>query len=187
MGWRDDEARWGRVSRFLHWTTAALIFLQLGLAAYILSVEDLVRRFEADQLHKSWGTVIFCLAVSRALWRLSQRVSPRMLPAMPAWQVRAARSSHLALYALLFVLPLSGWIYASASPLQTLLGIENRVFDTLVLPDPWPEGDERVADTAWLVHRAGALLLLGILSAHIGAALKHHFVDRDGILKRMLP
>jgi cytochrome b561 len=184
---RDTEARWGCVSQLLHWMTAALIFLQLGIAAYILSVEDLVRRFEADQLHKSWGAVIFCVAVIRAAWRLSSPVSPRMPPQMPAWQVRAARASHLALYLLLFALPISGWIYASAAPLQTLLGIENRVFDILVLPDPWSAGDEAIADLAYLVHRACALGLVLLLSVHVAAALKHHFVDRDGILSRMLP
>ena len=187
MPLRDTKARWGWVSQLLHWTTAALIFLQLGLAAYILSVEDLVQRFNADQLHKSWGTVIFCVALIRAAWRLSHKVSPGMPPHMPAWQVRAARVSHLALYLLLFALPISGWVYASASPLQTLLGIENRVFDTVVLPDPWSAGDEVVADAAYFIHRACALGLVLVLSVHVAAALKHHFVNRDGILTRMLP
>ncbi len=184
---RNSEKRWGWVAQLLHWATAALVFLQLGIAAYILQVDDLVRRFEADQLHKSWGTVILCVLVLRTAWRLSDRVSPRMPPGMPAWQMRTGRASHLALYALLFVLPISGWIYASAAPLQTLLGIENRVFDTLVLPDPWPVGDQALADAAFLVHRACALGLVGLLSVHVAAALKHHLVDRDGILLRMLP
>ena len=92
---------------------------------------------------------------------------------MPAWQVRAARVSHLALYLLLFTLPISGWVYASASPLQTLFGIENRVFDTVVLPDPWSAGDEVVADAAYFVHRACALGIVLVLSVHVAGALNH--------------
>lgn len=187
MPLRDTMVRWGWVSQLLHWTMAALIFLQLGVAAYIVSVDDLVRRFDADQLHKSLGAVIFCVALIRAAWRLSHRESPQMPSSMPAWQVRAARVSHLALYLLLIALPISGWVYASASPLQTLLGIENRVFDTFILPDPWPEGDKVIADVAYFVHRACALSLVLLLWLHVAAALKHHIVDRNGILLRMLP
>ena len=91
------------------------------------------------------------------------------------------------LYALLVALPLSGWVYASAAPLQTLLGIENRVFGTVALPDPWPQGDQWIADIAWRFHRSFAVGLVGLLIVHVGAALKHHFVDRDSVLRRMLP
>ena len=183
----NTETRWGWVAQLLHWATAALIVFQLGLAAYILTVDDLVRRYDAGQLHKSWGAVIFCIGLIRILWRVSSCGTPRMPPAMPAWEARAARASHLMLYALLVALPLSGWVYASAAPLQTLLGIENRVFGTVILPDPWPQGDQRIADVAWLLHRSFAVGLVGLLIVHVGAALKHHFVDRDGVLRRMLP
>lgn len=184
---RNTETRWGWVAQLLHWATATLILLQLGLAAYILTVDDLVRRYEAGQMHKSWGAVILCVGLVRLLWRASSRITPQMPPAMPAWEVRAAWTSHFALYALIVALPLSGWIYASAAPLQTLLGIENRVFGTVVQPDPWPEGDQRIADIAWLLHRSFAVALVGLVIVHVGAALKHHFVYRDGVLRRMLP
>ncbi len=183
----NTETRWGWVAQLLHWATAALIVLQLGLAAYILTVDDLVRRYDAGQLHKSWGAVIFCVGLVRVIWRVSSRVTPRIPPTMPAWEVRAAQASHLTLYTLLVALPLSGWVYASAAPLQTLLGVENRVFGTVVLPDPWPQGHQRIANIAWLLHRYSALALVGLLIVHVGAALKHHLVDGDGVLKRMLP
>jgi cytochrome b561 len=186
MGARNTRTGWGWVARWLHWATAALIALQFGIVLYILETDDLVRRFDAAQLHKSWGTVIFSVVLARVAWRIAGRTAPLQPPGMPPWQRRLARASHAALYLLLVVLPLSGWVYASASPLQTLMGIENEVFGIFALPDPWAAGDEGVARMAYGVHLGSALFLLCILALHIGAALRHHFVDRDDVLSRMV-
>jgi cytochrome b561 len=108
-----------------------------------------------------------------------------MPPAVPVWQVRAARLSHALLYLALVAVPLAGWVYASASPLQTLMQVENEVFGLVILPDPWPLGSEPLADAAHAVHIAAALALLGLVAVHAAAALRHHFVLRDDILARM--
>src|SRR4051794_13960919 len=127
MAARDSAAGWGWVTRALHWTIAALILLQLGFGLWMVqAVPDLLQRFTLTQLHKSWGFVVFMLAVVRVGWRLANRGRPP-LPVMPLWQVRAAGASHLALYLLMFVMPLSGWIMASASPTQDLLQMQNMV------------------------------------------------------------
>lgn len=182
---RNTKREWGWIARLLHWTMALLVLLQLGLAAYILSVDDLVRRFEATQWHKSWGTVIFTMAVLRLIWRLANSETPEMPQSTAFWQVRAARASHVMLYLLLLLLPVTGWVYASASPMQTLMEIENRVFDAFALPDPWSVGDERVAAIAYLVHGTAALVLVFLVTLHAAAALRHHFIDRDHVLARM--
>jgi cytochrome b561 len=183
---RDSAAGWGWVSRTLHWTMAALILFQLGFGLYMTqAVPDLLARFTLTQLHKSWGFVVFVLAVLRVGWRLLNRTRPP-LPPMPRWQVRAAEASHLLLYAFMFVMPVSGWVMASASPTQDLLQMQNMVFDTFALPDPWVPGVQSVETTAWWVHAASAIGLTLVLAVHAAAALRHQFVDRDQLLARML-
>jgi cytochrome b561 len=104
---------------------------------------------------------------------------------MPRWQRRAARASHGALYGLMLLLPLSGWVQAAAAPEQDILGIENRVFGGLALPDPWQPGVASVAEAAGALHAACAWTLAALLLVHAGAALLHHFRARDGVLLRM--
>jgi cytochrome b561 len=183
----DGSAGWGWVTRLLHWTMAALILFQLGFGLYMVqAVPDLLRRFSLTQTHKSWGFVVFALAVLRVLWRLANRRRPALPPAMPRWQVRAAEASHRLLYLLMFVMPVSGWIMASASPTQDLLQMQNMVFGAFALPDPFVPGVGRVEDLARAVHVGAAILLAGLLAVHAGAALKHQLVDRDGLLAAML-
>jgi cytochrome b561 len=182
----NTDASWGWVARALHWSMAAIILYQLGLGLWMANfVEDLIRQFQLTQTHKSWGFVLFVLALVRIAWRLLNRARPGLPLGMPAWQIRAAAASHGLLYALMLVMPLSGWAYASASPLQDLLGIDNEVFGLITMPDPWVPGNEAVADLARAIHRWSAVLLGLVLAVHVAAALKHHLVDRDGVLARM--
>ncbi len=183
--WNTDGG-WGWPARLLHWATAVVVGIQLATVAYIWSIDDIVRRFEVAQVHKSWGAVILALALVRIGWRLSNRTAPLLPSGTPRWQARMARVSHALLYGLLVLVPLAGWTYASASPLQTLMEVDNEVFGLFALPDPWPEGDERLADAAYLVHRAGALCLVLLVALHIAAALKHHLFDGDDVLARMI-
>jgi cytochrome b561 len=183
---RDGAAGWGVVTRLLHWTMAGLILFQLGLGLVMTRIPDLGLRFALTQTHKSLGTVIFVLALARIGWRLLSPARPPFPAAMPHWQVELARASHRLLYLLMVVMPLSGWVMAAASPAQDLLGIENRVFGRLALPDPWVPGSAAVEAAAHALH-AGAATALGLLLAlHAGAALKHQFVDRDRTLARMI-
>lgn len=186
MRLRDSVRRWGPVTRALHWLLAGLILFQLGLGLRMVNVADLLARFELTQLHKSWGTVIFGLALLRLVWRACNPRRPPFPAAMPDWQRRAARASHAALYGLMLLLPLSGWILASASPTQDLLGMQNLVFGTWALPDPFVPGSARIEAAARAVHNAAALALAAILVVHAGAALRHQFVLRDGLIARMI-
>jgi cytochrome b561 len=182
---RDGVTGWGWVTRLLHWAMAPLILFQLALGPRAASfTPDLIERFRLAQLHKSWGAVVFALALLRVGWRLANRAPPPP-PGMPAWQVRAAWASHRLLYSLMLIVPLSGWVRASASPTQDLLGIDNMVFGWFALPDPWVPGARAVEAAAEATHVWSAALLAFVLAVHVGAALKHRFVDRDGVLARM--
>lgn len=183
---RNDGSSWGWPARALHWGMAALILFQIGLGVWMANfTPDLIERFRLTQAHKSWGAVLFGLALVRIGWRLANRETPRMPAGTPRWQVRAAAASHGLLYALMIVLPVSGWVMVSASPTQDLLGIENEVFGLFALPDPWVPGSREIEAAAKAAHAWGAALLGAVLVLHVGAALKHRFVDRDGVLARM--
>jgi len=183
---RDSTGGWGAVTRLLHWGMAALILFQLGLGLWMTRLPDLIARFAWTQTHKSWGTLIFLLALLRLGWRLANPARPPLPPAMPDWQRRAARLSHRALYALMLLLPLTGWLMASAAPTQDLLQMQNLVFGRWPLPDPFVPGVARIEAVARAIHTGAAAGLTLLLAIHAGAALQHQFVDRDGLLARMI-
>lgn len=183
---RSRPEGWGLGARLLHWIMAGLILFLLGLGVWMANfVPDPLQRFVLTQMHKSWGFVAFCLVALRGGWRLVDRPRPR-LPPMPAWQERAAQGSHAALYALMVAMPVSGWVMASASPVQDALGMGNEVFGLFAMPDPWVPGVEAVSRAARSVHAAAAIALAAVLALHVAAAAKHHFIDRDDVLLRML-
>jgi cytochrome b561 len=125
------------------------------------------------------GMLVLTLVVLRLVWRLATPAPP--LPAtMPAWERIAARVSHALLYLVMLGMPLSGWVISSAS------GVPFKIFRRIALP-PITAADKHVAELAALVHFSLGVLLAAILIVHIGAALRHHFIQRDNVLIRMLP
>jgi cytochrome b561 len=176
---------WGWVARVLHWTMAALILFQLGLGVWMMNFEpDLLAQFTLIQTHKSWGFVIFCLALVRVAWR-AVNPAPALPDGTPRWQVRAAAASHVGLYVLILLMPVSGWVMAAASPTQDLLNMQNMVFGSFALPDPWVPGRAGLEAAARAVHVASAVLLALLLGLHVAAALKQHLGGRDAVLRRM--
>ena len=137
---------------------AALILFQLGFGLYMARfVPDLLARFTLTQTHKSWGTVVFALALVRVAWRLANRAPPAAAAAMPRWQVRAAGASHALLYLFMFLMPLSGWLLASASPVQDLLQMQNLVFGRLRRsPTPSCPGASASRPPSHRVHASAA-------------------------------
>lgn len=183
----NDRKSWGWPARLLHWAVAANILFLLGVGFYMTYlVDDLFERFAYTQTHKSWGFVVFALALVRIAWRLLNRASPAEPSGTKRWEAMAARISHGAFYTLMLMMPLSGWLMASASTLQDSYGIKNRVFDWFVLPDPFVPGSQSLEAVFSAIHFYGALALTALLVVHAGAALKHHFVLRNSVLKRMV-
>lgn len=174
----SNEARWGFVAKLFHWTMAVGL---LGLCAFGFWMSDLPRgptMFKAYALHKSFGLTLLTLALARLAWRAVDR-RPLNLAA-PGWQKLAALGTHVALYGLMLAVPLAGWAYNSASnfPLQWF-----GLFNLPALVPASPELKELFHE----VHELGALALLALVALHVAAAWKHHLVDKDTTLRRMLP
>jgi cytochrome b561 len=175
----STPARYTNTAIALHWLTFALIASGFGLAVYMTGLQLSPRKLEYFSWHKWIGVTVFMLVVARLAWRLVHP-APALPAMMPAWQQRAAVLVHAALYALMLVIPLTGWLYSSASGIPTVyLGL-------LQLPDLL-EKDKALAAQLKLVHVTLNYTMLTLVVVHAAAALKHHFVDRDGVLKRMLP
>lgn len=168
-----------RTALSLHWLIALLIFTAFPLGVYMHELPLSPYKLQLYSYHKWIGVTVFLLMMVRLYWRLMHR--PPALPlSMPRWERIAAESVHYLLYALLFLIPLSGWLMSSAKGFQTVW------FGVLPLPDLVGK-DKALGDMLKEVHELLNFTLLGVLGGHIGAALKHHFIERDDILARMLP
>jgi cytochrome b561 len=171
-------ARYTPTAIALHWLLALLILGTLAVGLYMTSLPFSVQRLKLFNWHKWAGVVILLLSAARLLWRLTHR--PPAAAAMPAWQQRLAHAVHGLLYALFFAVPLAGWAYSSASGFPIVL------FGVLPLPDFVPV-DRALADVLKLTHQGLAYALGALVLLHVAGALKHQFIDRDGLLRRMWP
>jgi cytochrome b561 len=170
--------RYGSVAQFLHWVIVALLIVQVTLGKIGHELPVGIERLAMMSRHKSVGITILGIAVIRLAWRWIDR--PPALPPMPRWQELAARLNHWALYALLFALPLTGWLMSSAA---------NRPvswFGLVQLPD-FIAPDEGLEEALEETHETLVNVLFALAGLHVAAALKHQFVDRNGLLFRMLP
>ncbi len=162
----------------LHWLLALAIVATFAVGLTMTSLPFSPARLRLFNWHKWAGVSILALSALRLLWRLWHQ-PPADLP-MPAWQRRSAQATHGLLYALFFSVPLAGWAYSSAA------GFPVVVFGVLPLPD-WVPVNRELADTLKLLHHWLAYTLAALVVLHVAAALKHHFIDRDGLLARMRP
>lgn len=180
---RNTATGWGWPAKLLHWSMALLVVGQWTLGVWMVGLGDdqLVRKFQLYQLHKSLGLTLLGLALLRLLWRVSGPV-PDLPSTVPAWQRSAARASHRVLYLLMLALPVTGFLMAAASP----LGIPTVWFGLVRIPHPIGP-DARLEEVLKLVHGTLAWVLAALVLLHVGAALKHHLLDRDEVLRRMLP
>ena len=186
MGIANTATSWGWPARLLHWAMAGLILFQLGLGFRMVRlVSDIYEKFGLYQTHKSWGFVIFTLALVRILWRATHK-PPELPRGMSPLEAALARGAHLALYVLIVAQPLTGWLMASASPLQESYGLKNMVFMWFEMPDPFRPGSKALEDIFKSIHAWTAFGLAVILAGHVAAALRHQFVCRDGLLRRMI-
>lgn len=167
-----------RTAIVLHWMTAALIVSGFGLGLYMEDLPLSPVKLRLFSYHKWIGVTVFLLAVCRLSWR-AFHPAPPLPEKMPAWERLAARSTHFMLYGLMLIIPVSGWLMSSAHGFQTVyLGV-------LPLPDLLEKNKEtaELLETVHSVLNKGMLLLV---LGHASAALKHHFIDKDDILIRMI-
>lgn len=162
----------------LHWLTALLIVCGFTLGLSMVGLPISRQKLQWYAWHKWIGITIWLLTCARLAWRVGH--PPPALPPMPAWQRRAAAVSHVLLYLLLFCIPVSGWLYSSATGVQVVyLGL-------VPLPDLVAR-DRALGKVLEGVHETLNFTLLAVVCLHVAAALKHHFFDRDTVLARMLP
>lgn len=171
--------KYTRVAIILHWLVAAAIFSAFPLGVYMHDLSLSPRKLQLYSYHKWIGITVLILVVARILWRITHQPPP--LPAsMPRWQQLAAHGVHHGLYLLMLAVPLSGWLMSSA------LGVPIVWLGVVHLPDLVGK-DKELGELLKVLHKLLNFTMLTFVIAHIGAALQHHFIRRDGLLARMLP
>ena len=178
MGVMNTSRGYGWPARLLHWVIVVLIIAQFVLANMAESADSRMDMFILFARHKSIGITIFALALVRLIWRLINE-QPELPMRMPPWQRLVSKSTHWLLYALIFALPITGLLGSAASNFPvTWFGF----FTLPALIGP----DEALADTLHEVHEICATGLAMVAGLHLLAALKHHFFNRDEVLRRMV-
>ncbi len=166
-------------AKTLHWLMAILFFGLLALGFYMSDLPLSPEKLQYYSWHKWVGVTTFLLVWLRLFWRVTHR--PHALPAsQPKLMQRAANAGHFLLYGLMIIIPLSGWLMSSAKGIQTVW------FGVLPIPDLLSKNKE-VGNLLKSIHENLNFLFVAVIAGHIGAALKHHFIDKDDILIRMLP
>lgn len=177
------SARYTPTAIALHWLLALAILGSLALGWYMSGLKFSPLQLKLYNWHKWAGVTILALSVLRLAWRLTHRspaLPTRIEQGMPSWQLRAYHATHHLMYLLFFAVPLMGWAYSS------MAGFPVVWFGVLPLPD-FVAVDKELAKVIKPIHGWLAYTLLALVALHVGAALKHHVVDRDGLLNRMLP
>jgi len=163
----------------LHWLMAVLLIGLLALGFYMQDLALSPEKLKLYSWHKWAGVTAFLLVFVRLAWRVTH-LPPALPASMPKLMQLAAHAGHLALYGLMIAIPLSGWLMSSAKGFQTVW------FGLLPIPDLLDKNKE-TGDLLQTVHMSLNFLFVAVLVGHVGAALKHHFIDKDDILTRMLP
>jgi cytochrome b561 len=171
--------RYGALAQALHWIIAALIVTQFVIASMAEDLPAGMHKLALLARHKSVGMTVLMLAVVRLGWRLSNK-PPALPQGMRGYEAALARFTHILFYLLLFAIPITGWLMSSAK------GYTVSWFNLFSWPDLIPKG-EAAFKILKSVHEIVATILFYVAILHILAALKHHFWDKDDVLRRMLP
>ncbi|HSU06263.1 MAG TPA: cytochrome b [Acetobacteraceae bacterium] len=177
----NTERHYGAAAITLHWLMAALIATLVALGIYMVRLPDVgfdAKKITLILIHKEIGMVALALVCARLVWRLLNPL-PHLAETLPEWQKVAAIFVHLCFYALMFVLPVSGWIMSSAA------GIPVSFLGLFTLPDFVPHDDDLFARLQQMHDWLGYLMAV-FICVHASAALRHHFVLRDETLRKML-
>jgi cytochrome b561 len=179
MQWKNDDSRYGCVAQALHWAIVALVVTKFVLASVADDLALGPAKIATLARHKSIGITLLGLVLLRLLWRWLNP-APAVPAGMQRWKYLAARATHLLLYALLLAIPVLGWLMSSARNFPVSW------FGVFTLPD-LVDPDRRAYELFHAAHEVAAKALFVAALVHVAAALKHHFVDRDNVLRRMLP
>lgn len=179
MTLRNTTRRWGTLAQLFHWLIVVLLIVQVTLAEMADDLPNGMRKLSLLARHKSVGITILMLVILRLLWR-SSNPHPPLPDNMKPYERKLAHFSHVALYLLLFAIPLSGWTMSSAR------GFPVSWFGFFQLPDLVPKS-RPLYEWLLMTHVTLVCVLAAVVTLHIAGALKHHLVHKDDVLKRMLP
>jgi len=179
-----STSRYNIIAMILHWLMAFFIISLLVIGKVMVDLPDTdPNKFTLYQSHKSVGLTILVLTFLRILWRLTH-ASPPLPEDMPRWEQISARASQGILYVMMIAIPLTGWAVASSST----LGIPTLWFGLFEVPSlPGVPADQATEELAKGAHELLGNLTILLLLVHTAAALKHHFWNRDDVLKSMVP
>lgn len=172
--------RYTKTAMLLHWLVAILVIAAFFLGLTMVDIKGITpTKLKYYSWHKWMGVTVLLLAAVRILWRSANKPPPHP-PSLPQWQARAADLMHAALYVFIFAVPVSGYLYSTAANVPVVyLGLWQ-------LPVLF-EGTPELKTLFKSVHYWLTMAMAAAVVAHVGAALKHQFIDRDGVLQRMLP
>ncbi len=179
MIWGNTPERFGVVAKSFHWGVALFIITLLCVGLYMTDLAPSPQKFQIYGLHKAFGITVLLLACLRLGWKLGG-VKPRALSSHAKWERALAHLTHGFLYVAMLGMPLSGWAMSSAANYPV------SVFGLFTLPNIVP-ADESTVDAMKAVHGVLAWGLIGAIGLHAAGALKHHIIDKDITLRRMLP
>ena len=177
---KSTRFKFGSAAKLFHWTMAILIIGMLALGLYMHELPFSPDKFKLYAWHKSIGMLILALAFLRLGWRAVD-ARPDHVPGMTPKHVKLAEAAHWALYGLMLSLPLSGWLMTSAT------GTPIELFNTGILVPNLIGASEDALNLLKTIHDILGKALMAVAAIHIGAALKHHFLDKDATLRRMMP
>lgn len=193
MALRNTTEGWGWLARLFHWVIGLMIIGLLCVGIFMVEglgedSDSLVLRLQLTQTHKSFGFVVFCLALLRLIWR-ALNPTPKLPDGMSRLEIALAHGGHAALYIAMIAMPVTGWLMATSSPLNDVdayIRVPNMVFGLFEMPDPWPKGSKETSEFWGMIHGTMGWVLVVLLLGHVAAALKHHFVNGDKVLSRMI-
>jgi cytochrome b561 len=173
---KNTDERYGLVAIVLHWIMAILIIGLLALGLYMVRQPLSFEKLKLYGWHKEYGLLVLALVIVRISWRIMNK-TPKLN--IPWWEIVAARTVHWAFYAFMFAMPITGWLMSSAA------GLPVSFFGLFTLPDLIPANeDSRLFLTT--IHEWLGYALIATVCGHMAAALKHHFINKDDILRRMI-
>lgn len=176
MRLKNSESHFGLVAIVLHWVMAFLIIGLLAVGLYMVELPIGLQKLKLYGWHKEYGLLVLALVVVRLSWRIIN-ATPQL--ALPWWEKLAARLVHWAFYGFMFAMPISGWLVTSAA------GLPASFFGLFTLPNLIAPNEELLQFFQW-AHQWLGYGLIAAIFLHASAALKHHFINKDDILRRMI-
>ncbi|ARN84101.1 cytochrome b [Candidatus Nucleicultrix amoebiphila] len=175
---RNTKNAWGSISRLFHWSIGLFILTLIGVGLIMIDMEPSPLKWQMYGIHKATGVSVLVLVVVRLIWRL-QNIIPVQPHLVPLWQQKVANISVILLYILMFTMPLSGII------MSLMAGHEINYFGLFTI-QPFTQEKTVIGAIAREAHIYFSYLLMGLLTLHVLAALYHHFILKNNVLRRML-